>query len=78
MAKIVYKKIELFLVRLTIQMERVMGIGPTLSAWKAGVLPLNYTCIVMPVTTDIINYTLKKIVCQDNFFKILKLLNLQL
>ena len=24
-------------------MERVMGIGPTLSAWKAGVLPLNYT-----------------------------------
>ena len=24
-------------------MERVMGIEPTLSAWKAGVLPLNYT-----------------------------------
>ncbi len=23
--------------------ERVMGIGPTLSAWKAEVLPLNYT-----------------------------------
>ena len=24
-------------------MERVMGIGPTQPAWKAGVLPLNYT-----------------------------------
>ena len=25
------------------KMERVMGIEPTLSAWEAGVLPLNYT-----------------------------------
>ena len=25
------------------QLERVMGIEPTLSAWKAEVLPLNYT-----------------------------------
>ncbi len=24
-------------------MERVMGIEPTISAWKAEVLPLNYT-----------------------------------
>jgi hypothetical protein len=24
-------------------MERVMGIEPTLPAWEAGVLPLNYT-----------------------------------
>ena len=24
-------------------LERVMGIGPTLPAWKAGILPLNYT-----------------------------------
>ena len=24
-------------------MERVMGIGPTQPAWKAGILPLNYT-----------------------------------
>ena len=24
-------------------MERVMGIGPTRPAWKAGILPLNYT-----------------------------------
>jgi hypothetical protein len=26
-----------------LHMERVMGIEPTLSAWKAEVLPLNYT-----------------------------------
>ena len=26
-------------------LERVMGIEPTLPAWKAGVLPLNYTRI---------------------------------
>ena len=25
------------------KMERAMGIEPTTSAWKAGVLPLNYT-----------------------------------
>ena len=28
-------------------MEQVMGIEPTLSAWKAEVLPLNYTCTSM-------------------------------
>ena len=31
-------------------LERVMGIGPTQPAWKAGVLPLNYTrasCIML-------------------------------
>ena len=27
-------------------MERVMGIEPTRPAWKAGILPLNYTRIV--------------------------------
>ena len=26
-----------------LQMERVMGIEPTRPAWKAGILPLNYT-----------------------------------
>ena len=26
--------------------ERVMGIGPTRPAWKAGILPLNYTRII--------------------------------
>ena len=25
------------------EMERVMGIEPTLAAWEAAVLPLNYT-----------------------------------
>ena len=29
-------------------LERVMGIGPTLPAWKAGILPLNYTRITSP------------------------------
>ena len=28
-----------------IEVERVMGIGPTRPAWKAGILPLNYTRI---------------------------------
>ena len=28
-----------------IKMERVMGIEPTQPAWKAGILPLNYTRI---------------------------------
>ncbi len=26
-------------------MEQVMGIEPTQSAWKAEILPLNYTCM---------------------------------
>jgi hypothetical protein len=30
-------------------MERVMGIEPTTSAWKAEVLPLNYTRILVEV-----------------------------
>ncbi len=29
------------------KMERVMGIGPTRPAWKAGILPLNYTRICL-------------------------------
>jgi hypothetical protein len=35
-------------------MERVMGIEPTLSAWKAEVLPLNYTRIVEEPDPDIV------------------------
>ena len=35
--------------------ERVMGIGPTLPAWKAGILPLNYTRINFPQTM-LMNY----------------------
>ena len=34
--------------RLQKVMERVMGIGPTLPAWKAGILPLNYTRVNFP------------------------------
>ena len=30
-------------------MERVMGIEPTYPAWKAGVLPLNYTRASVPL-----------------------------
>ena len=35
-----------------LRMERVMGIEPTTSAWKAEVLPLNYTRIVWWVRTE--------------------------
>ena len=31
------------------KIERVMGIEPTYPAWKAGVLPLNYTRMKCPV-----------------------------
>ena len=36
-------------------LERVMGIGPTRPAWKAGVLPLNYT----RVTSIMLDYSIK-------------------
>ena len=36
-------------------MERVVGIEPTLSAWKAEVLPLNYTRII-PIVVETISY----------------------
>ncbi len=47
-----------------LKMERVMGIGPTRPAWKAGILPLNYTRI-SPVfgavpTTPVYNSIIKK------------------
>ena len=35
----------------TLYMERVMGIEPTSSAWKAEVLPLNYTRLSSPQPT---------------------------
>ena len=40
------------------ELERVMGIEPTLSAWEAEVLPLNYTrvrpvnLIMIPISGD--------------------------
>ena len=36
--------------RILIMVERVMGIGPTRPAWKAGILPLNYTRIRVSVS----------------------------
>ena len=41
-------------------LERVMGIGPTRPAWKAGILPLNYTR-----TTTLKNHSTSKFHCQD-------------
>ena len=49
-------------------MERVTGIGPAYPAWKAGVLPLNYTRkspLIQPF--DSITRSVK---CQDRFFRI--------
>ena len=37
--------------------KRVMGIEPTYPAWKAGVLPLNYARMAVPI--DIIDIQLK-------------------
>ena len=60
-------------------MKRVMGIEPTYPAWKAGVLPLNYTRIsavrfvlFLFSSANKQNYTLSVRVCQhffQNFFK---------
>lgn len=36
-------------------MEQVKGIEPSQSAWKAEVLPLNYTCIL--ILNFILNYS---------------------
>ena len=41
-----------------------MGIEPTRPAWKAGVLPLNYTRVTPLGRTDAISY---KIIAQENF-----------
>ena len=50
------------LVRQFYLMEQVVGIEPTSSAWKAEVLPLNYTCICCPLT--IIDYKCFFYFCQ--------------
>ena len=34
-------------------LERVMGIEPTYPAWKAGVLPLNYTRMAVPLSARV-------------------------
>ncbi len=47
-------------------MERVMGIGPTQSAWKADVLPLNYTRISYVERADLKYYTDLNPICQHH------------
>lgn len=50
--------------RLTvIHLERVMGIEPTRPAWKAGILPLNYTR-----TLKLNNYTTPPAIWQAQIF----------
>lgn len=34
-------------------MEQVMGIEPTYLAWKASILPLNYTCMVLEARLEL-------------------------
>ena len=46
-------------------MERVMGIEPTRPAWKAGILPLNYTRIYVTVSSaDLRYYSRVVLICQ--------------
>ena len=44
------------LIERRIFLERVMGIGPTRPAWKAGVLPLNYTRITLTMLAYFTKY----------------------
>ena len=54
-------------------LERVMGIGPTRPAWKAGVLPLNYTRI----TSTMLDYSIKNNQqCQTFYHSFLKIFKL--
>ena len=46
------------------KMERVMGIEPTRPAWKAGVLPLNYTRTYVTASIMIAH---SRIPCQEPF-----------
>jgi hypothetical protein len=46
-------------------LERVMGIEPTRPAWKAGILPLNYTRVA---TFIIIHNTLQNVKSFFNLF----------
>ena len=45
-----------------LSMERVMGIEPTCSAWKADILPLNYTR-----TNQLFNFSTQEMFCQEEF-----------
>gem|GEM_PF-6032163 len=45
-----------FCLKYLLNMERVMGVEPTRPAWKAGILPLNYTRTVIDVKVLYIVY----------------------
>ena len=45
-------------------MERVTGIGPAYPAWKAGVLPLNYTRTALLSRIQLVNSSIHFFRCQ--------------
>ena len=45
-------------------LERVMGIGPTRPAWKAGILPLNYTRIFRRYSVMLKDFIILLLWCQ--------------
>ena len=53
-----------------ISMERVTGIGPAYPAWKAGVLPLNYTRKSFSLLFQLEHFTIEIRRCQERFFRI--------
>ena len=53
-----------------ISMERVTGIGPAYPAWKAGVLPLNYTRKSISLLFQPEHFTIEMSVCQGFWTKI--------
>ena len=58
----------LYPAELLAHMERVMGIEPTRPAWKAGILPLNYTR--RPLSRTAAYYSIKAGTCQEFFSQI--------
>ena len=58
----------LYPTELKAHMERVMGIEPTRPAWKAGILPLNYTR--RPLSRTAAYYSIKADTCQEFFSQI--------
>ena len=63
--------------RTRLYLEQVMGIEPTQSAWKAEVLPLNYTCMFHTLKC-IRNYTRIISNVQGKFYNILGYVNCKL
>ena len=52
-----------------ISMERVTGIGPAYPAWKAGVLPLNYTRKSLSLAVSAREFYHKKCKLSTGFFQ---------